>query len=479
MMAANVQTEGVQRRAEGRPAGDVVSDWWRRSGGSGSESVLRDFLWNISLAGDVTDAAKLEGQYRSLVDLNRARRAKSSDREGLVGICLLCRWYYNGVENSNTGGGGSGQRSDRDCVPCCGPECRSVYRNLVADLQKFSSSLGEEETVDCVGTVVVDVAGDRSYYYLPSKQYVWWGKYRRGRFVLRPEANRLGRTRVGCQRHVCYLHKGPENDGASTASTASPASSATPTIPSAIDQSFASNTKNLIITAGGLEAEFWPFRDFAEIGRQGLNLQIIRNDITHRRRVGQPADIASSEAYGSLVTAAITKWKKPLQKCISLWMALFKSTVRNALEDSMATLPKRMIFKAADTQLMVLEERDKEHEKIRNGLSKLKPKEFATEIEVAAMVRGYYILAAIRFVGSVTLSLNFELFRWVTSNRSHKQLTANLGLDQADDTTFARLMEEDVEISNKRERLKGSSRTRFSALMTWTWYHAGESQHQM
>ncbi|KAI1839991.1 hypothetical protein JX266_013803 [Neoarthrinium moseri] len=59
---------------------------------------------------------------------------------------------------------------------------------------------------------------------------------------------------------------------------------------------------------------------------------------------------------------------------------------------------------------MSQEERDKEYDKIRNGLSKLKPKESATEI------------------------------------CSH-------GLDQADDTTFARPMEEDVEISNQRKRL--------------------------
>ncbi|KAI1847520.1 hypothetical protein JX265_000770 [Neoarthrinium moseri] len=280
---------------------------------------------------------------------------------------------------------------------------------------------------------------------------------------------------------------------------------------------------------GGKVTELGPFRDFAEIGRQGLNLQTIRNEITRRRRAGLPAEIVSSEVYDSLVIGAITKWKKPLELYISLTMALFKSTLRNALEESMATLSKRMIFKAADAQLMVYiekmemfqrakledlfdaetyqmyttnndafkrykeaeletlkrhraiymlrhagifdadykilplermsqEKRHKERDEISKGLLKLGPEEFATEIEVAATVRGYYILAAMRFVESVTLSLNSKLFRAVASNSLHEDLTAELGLNQADDTTFARLMEEDGEIANKREQLKGEKK---------------------
>ncbi|KAI1840231.1 hypothetical protein JX266_013570 [Neoarthrinium moseri] len=275
---------------------------------------------------------------------------------------------------------------------------------------------------------------------------------------------------------------------------------------------------------GGKVTELGPFRDFAEIGRQGLDLQMIRNKITRHQRAGQPAGIVSSKVYDSLVIGAITKWKKPLELYISLTMELFKSTVRNALEKSMATLSKRAIFKAADAQLMVYiekmemfqrakveepfddetyqicttnnaafkkykeaeletlkrhraieilihagildadykvlplermseEERDIERDGISKGLLKLEPEEFATEIKVAATVGGYYSLAAMRFVESVTLSLISKFSRAVDSNSLHQDLTANLGLNQADDTTFTRLMEEDVEISNERERL--------------------------
>lgn len=114
-----------------------------------------------------------------------------------------------------------------------------------------------------------------------------------------------------------------------------------------------------------------------------------------------------------------------------------------------------------------------EREKIVKNLPKLGADEFANEIEVAAIVRGYYILAAMRLVESVTLSVKSKLFRDVASDNLHTFLEKKLGLDRAgesstllsvsvdtetntniDDDTFQRLMEEDNETANKREQLK-------------------------
>lgn len=79
------------------------------------------------------------------------------------------------------------------------------------------------------------------------------------------------------------------------------------------------------------------------------------------------------------------------------------------------------------TQEQIAEERDK----IGKNISKLGTDEFANEIGVAAIVRGYYILAATRLVESATLSVKSKLFRDVASDNLHTFLENKLGLDRA------------------------------------------------
>ncbi|KAF3015063.1 hypothetical protein E8E14_010944 [Neopestalotiopsis sp. 37M] len=95
-----------------------------------------------------------------------------------------------------------------------------------------------------------------------------------------------------------------------------------------------------------------------------------------------------------------------------------------------------------------------EKEKIAKNLSKLGPDEFNTELGVAAMVRGYYILAGMRLVEGVTLSVKSKLFRDVASDSLHQFLERKLGLQNADQDTFNRLMEEDLVTAAKRDQLK-------------------------
>ncbi|KAK6087193.1 dynamin family protein [Seiridium cupressi] len=111
-------------------------------------------------------------------------------------------------------------------------------------------------------------------------------------------------------------------------------------------------------------------------------------------------------------------------------------------------------YRTRPTEQMAPEHIVEEREKIVKNLPKLGTDEFANEIGVAAIVRGYYILAAMRLVESVTLSVKSKLFRDVASDNLHTFLEKKLGLDRANDDTFNRLMEEDNETANKREQFK-------------------------
>jgi hypothetical protein len=128
-------------------------------------------------------------------------------------------------------------------------------------------------------------------------------------------------------------------------------------------------------------------------------------------------------------------------------------------------------YRTRPVELMSQDQIVEERDKIVKNLSKLGADEFANEIGVAAIVRGYYILAAMRLVESVTLSVKSKLFRDVASDNLHTFLENKLGLDRASkscfkisrkavltryiaDDTFNRLMEEDNETANKRDQLK-------------------------
>lgn len=88
-------------------------------------------------------------------------------------------------------------------------------------------------------------------------------------------------------------------------------------------------------------------------------------------------------------------------------------------------------YKAEPLDQLSADKRHKERDEIAKGLSKLGPDAFVDEIEVAATVRGYYRLAAMRFVEHVTLSFYTGLFRSATSNTLFEFLSTELGLHHA------------------------------------------------
>ncbi|KAI0133799.1 dynamin family protein [Xylariales sp. AK1849] len=268
-----------------------------------------------------------------------------------------------------------------------------------------------------------------------------------------------------------------------------------------------------------------PFAQYHHLGKRGLSIVSIREEISRRKRAGMPDGLIPSEVYDHLVLGAIKKWAEPARVYIESTMKLFSSVLHQALEHSMSTLSRRTIFTESKVHLggyiqarglrqeskiidlldtethqmfttndetfkryrdqeqetlqraraiwrinnqgqwkgdptprplekMTKDERIKERTEILAGLSKIGTDDYQSEIDVAAVVRGYYILAAMRFVESATLHINSRLFREVAECDLDLFLDDKLGLMQANDSTYARLMEEDDAIAEKRRNLK-------------------------
>ncbi|KAH8666830.1 P-loop containing nucleoside triphosphate hydrolase protein [Xylariales sp. PMI_506] len=267
-----------------------------------------------------------------------------------------------------------------------------------------------------------------------------------------------------------------------------------------------------------------PFQRYLGLGRQSLNIPIIRAEINRRKRAGLPTIIPEG-VYDHLVIREIKKWEEPLQTYTDLTMKMFKQALHNALQESMESLRRRTIFVESEHHLdsyinemttrqynrlkdiyedeqnrmyttnedafkmyreseedilkrsraicrlqaagelpldykvrlpnnMKSEELAEERKSLTQKLKKLEPDPHNTEINVAAVVRGYYTLAATRFVENITLSINSRLFKEVGGCSLDMFLDQELGLYRANEYTFTRLMEEDETTAQRRENLK-------------------------
>ncbi|KAK1468329.1 dynamin family protein [Colletotrichum melonis] len=107
-----------------------------------------------------------------------------------------------------------------------------------------------------------------------------------------------------------------------------------------------------------------------------------------------------------------------------------------------------------DWDHMTPEQRMNEERKHNVELGKMGPDTFDKELRVAAYVRGYYMLSALRFADTVCLSVTSRMMPKIVQDLDFF-LENNLGLiGRHDETVFARLMEEDEATARKRERLK-------------------------
>ncbi|OLN87080.1 Interferon-induced GTP-binding protein Mx [Colletotrichum chlorophyti] len=108
-----------------------------------------------------------------------------------------------------------------------------------------------------------------------------------------------------------------------------------------------------------------------------------------------------------------------------------------------------------DWDKMTPDQRAHEERKHSSELAKMGPDTFDKELKVAAYVRGYYMLSALRFADTVCLSIISRMMPRIIQNLDFF-LDGELGLiGTRDDAVYTRLMEEDDDTARKRERLKG------------------------
>ncbi|KAI1180723.1 P-loop containing nucleoside triphosphate hydrolase protein [Nemania sp. FL0916] len=97
-----------------------------------------------------------------------------------------------------------------------------------------------------------------------------------------------------------------------------------------------------------------------------------------------------------------------------------------------------------------------EQSKLLDRMRKQLPEDdFQREIDVAAKVRAYYSIAVTRFVDNCSIDLNSQLFRHFRDEELDSFMDKELGLfPYPTQETYARLMEEDAETAQRRDRLK-------------------------
>ncbi|KAJ8126144.1 hypothetical protein O1611_g7495 [Lasiodiplodia mahajangana] len=102
---------------------------------------------------------------------------------------------------------------------------------------------------------------------------------------------------------------------------------------------------------------------------------------------------------------------------------------------------------------------------LSNWKAQLPEDDFKREMDVAAKVRGYYLVAATRFVDGVSMDINSRLFRSFREGALDDYLETKLGLFPYPSLeTYTRLMEEDIMTAQKREQLRKEQTKLNSAL---------------
>ncbi|KAI1772157.1 P-loop containing nucleoside triphosphate hydrolase protein [Hypoxylon cercidicola] len=101
------------------------------------------------------------------------------------------------------------------------------------------------------------------------------------------------------------------------------------------------------------------------------------------------------------------------------------------------------------------EEKVKERKMLDANLPKLPKDPYETEIEVAGFVRGYYMMAAARFVEGVAMNVNSTLLRTFRENELETYMDDQFQIyGHADPSFYSKLMEEDENTAKRRVQLK-------------------------
>ncbi|OTA52759.1 hypothetical protein K449DRAFT_402413 [Hypoxylon sp. EC38] len=112
-------------------------------------------------------------------------------------------------------------------------------------------------------------------------------------------------------------------------------------------------------------------------------------------------------------------------------------------------------YSAKRVEDMSEEEKIKERKILDTHLPKLGKDPYDTEIEVAGFVRGYYMMAAARFVEGVTMNVNSNLLRTFREHQLDVYLDDKFHIfSHCDPSLYAELMEEDDHTAKQRQQLK-------------------------
>ncbi|RDA89695.1 hypothetical protein CP533_5254 [Ophiocordyceps camponoti-saundersi (nom. inval.)] len=266
-----------------------------------------------------------------------------------------------------------------------------------------------------------------------------------------------------------------------------------------------------------------PFFKFRDIGRGFRTLRQVHEEIRMKTNAGMPERF-SNDVFTDLIQDAIEPWKEPIEAFLKETMRDLHEKLNEALNMALASLKKRSVYKETQKQVRdLLHEHQKEalaaltllHEdekarfltfnkdaflrykeeefkaldefrtqmrvkarivrrpemddaawkkKSDAEVAKLGPDKFARELEVIAYVRGYYCLAAHRFVDAVAQRI---MCRMVPSIRLQLfQVDDRLGLRGPDaKQIYMRLVEEDANTAANRDAYK-SEKTKFEKALS-------------
>jgi hypothetical protein len=237
---------------------------------------------------------------------------------------------------------------------------------------------------------------------------------------------------------------------------------------------------------------------FPLVSRFKLSLLQIQQQIKRTTRGGF-GDIVPLEVHEGLCLRAVAQWEAPLMLYISKANEILMATVTKALEESLGSFSRRLIFKESeeclatflrakgeeqttrlqeiynnekyrvvtineqglhnhkakekaglerfrlirrakaaelidddrefkDLEKLTSEERLEESKLFAKWLLQLPEDEFKREIDVAATVRSYYLVAATRFTDAVSMDINSRLFRSLREGALEDYLEQKLGL---------------------------------------------------
>ncbi|KAI2636623.1 dynamin family protein [Xylaria nigripes] len=94
-----------------------------------------------------------------------------------------------------------------------------------------------------------------------------------------------------------------------------------------------------------------PFLPFRNLGRLTMDIREIRTQVRRKQRPGMPLDLVPDEVRETMCLDAVKRWQAPLMTYIDKTAELLERVTNQALEASLGTLRRRLIFKQCQAHL--------------------------------------------------------------------------------------------------------------------------------